>query len=284
MTYLKINLLTAIVLLLSACTSSKYDYTVHKPKVRYKPSTKALTKLNKRALGKPYIWAEERAYKGFDCSGLTYYNFGSMGIEIPRTANEQFHSGTPVARSELKKGDLVFFATKRGRPNFASHVGIYLGNGKFEHASSAKKRVIVSSLNSRYYSSHYIGARRYHNFDTCEQPQQPQIIPQPKSTVAYAQMISDTPQTISQIESYQQQPQTQTQNTQEYFISLGSFNSLPTDLITRLQLSGYPTKIEQKSNSIELKVGPFESAAEAYSMLDLNRALFGDQATVKGSL
>ena len=281
MTYLKINIFIVILLLFSAC-SSKYDYTVHKPKVRYKPSTKALTKLNRRALGKPYIWAEERAYKGFDCSGLTYYNFGTMGINLPRTANEQFHCGTPVARSELKKGDLVFFATKRGRPNFASHVGIYIGDGKFEHASSAKRRVTISSLNDKYYSSHFIGARRYHNFDTCETPQQPQILPQPKSTVAYAQMISNTSPAINQIESYQQQPQTQ--SAKEYFISLGNFNSIPTDLITRLQLSGYPTKIEQKSNSIELKVGPFESANEAYTMLDLNRALFGDQATVKGSL
>jgi len=283
MTYLKISFLGAILLLLSAC-SSKYDYTVHKPKVRYKPTPEALTKLNRSALGKPYIWAEERACKGFDCSGLTYYNYGTMGIEIPRTANEQFHCGTPVARSDLKKGDLVFFATKRGRPNFASHVGIYLGNGKFEHASSAKRRVTISSLNSRYYRTHYIGARRYHNFDRCETAQVPQITPQQKSTTAYAEMISNTAANTERVQPIQQIADTQGESKKEYFISLGKFNSIPTEIITRLQLSGYPTKIEQKGNQVELEVGPFESANEAYSMLDLNRGLFGDQAVVKGSL
>ncbi len=282
MRYLKISIATLLFLLLSGCTTSKYDYTIHKPKVRYKPSLKALSKLNNRALGKPYIWAEERAYKGFDCSGLTYYNFGSMGIEIPRTANEQFHSGTPVAKSDLQKGDLVFFATKRGRPNFASHVGIYLGDGKFEHASSAKKRVIISSLNSKYYSSHYIGARRYYNFKGNENAQKKSLAPQEDTAIAYAQMQNNTLKIGKQYNSMPQREQIQ--NSNEYYISLGNFHSIPTDLITRLQLSGYPTKIDQKSNSIELKVGPFESAAEAYSMLDLNRALFGDQATVKGSL
>ena len=283
MTYLKISFLGAILLLLSAC-SSKYDYTVHKPKVRYKPTPEALTKLNRSALGKPYIWAEERACKGFDCSGLTYYNYGTMGIEIPRTANEQFHCGTPVARSDLKKGDLVFFATKRGRPNFASHVGIYLGNGKFEHASSAKRRVTISSLNSRYYRTHYIGARRYHDFDRCETAQMPQITPQQKNTTAYAEMISNTAANTERVQPIQQIADTQGESKKEYFISLGKFNSIPTEIITRLQLSGYPTKIEQKGNQVELEVGPFESANEAYSMLDLNRGLFGDQAVVKGSL
>ncbi len=276
--------LSIIALLISGCSNKqRYDYTVHKPKVRYKPTTKALTKLNKRALGKPYIWAEERAYKGFDCSGLTYYNFGSMGIEIPRTANEQFHCGTPVSKENLQKGDLVFFATKRGRPNFASHVGIYLGDGKFEHASSAKKRVTISSLNSRYYASHFIGARRYHNFDVCETKpkEQPQYAPTaPTQAIAYAQMP------INYNESAQSTPaQTTTvAPEQNYYISLGTFNSLPSELITKLQLSGYPTKTEQKENQIELKVGPFESANEAYSMLDLNRDLFGNNATVRSGL
>ena len=283
MTYLKINFLVVVLLLINAC-SPKYDYTVHKPKVRYKPSTKALTKLNRRALGKPYIWAEERACKGFDCSGLTYYNYGTMGINIPRTANEQFHCGTPVAKSELKKGDLVFFATKRGRPNFASHVGIYVGNGKFEHASSAKRRVTISSLDSKYYRTHFIGARRYHDFDTCETAQPPQIIPQQKSTTAYAEMISNATPNTNIVSPIPPQRENQPTSKKEYFISLGTFNSIPTDLITRLQLSGYPTKVEQKGDQIELEVGPFESATEAYTMLDLNRALFGDQATVKGSL
>lgn len=272
---------TTLALLISGC-GKRYDYTIHKPKVRYKPSTKALTKLNKRALGKPYIWAEERAYKGFDCSGLTYYNYGSMGIEIPRTANQQYNCGTPINRSELQKGDLVFFATKRGRPNFASHVGIYLGDGKFEHASSAKKRVTISSLDKKYYRDHFIGARRYHSFDVCETDQRPQIVQHtaPQQTIAYAQMPANY--AADTIPSNIQQSQTMQQGS--YYISLGKFNTVPTELITKLQLSGYPTETEPVENSVEVKVGPFESATEAYSMLDLNRALFGDNATVKESL
>ncbi len=276
--------LTILMILISGCSSSKYDYTVHKPKVRYKPSAKALTKLNKRALGKPYIWAEERAYKGFDCSGLTYYNYGTMGIEIPRTANEQYHCGTPINRSNLQKGDLVFFATKRGRPHFASHVGIYLGDGKFEHASSAKKRVTISSLNSSYYSRHFIGARRYHSFDTCETDQGIRFAQsQPTRAIAYAES-QEEPSQVQTLNNIQYQGNSTNQQSSQYFISVGRFSSIPSQLITKLQLSGYPTKIEQKENQIELEVGPFESANEAYSMLDLNRGLFGDSATVKEGL
>jgi hypothetical protein len=153
--FLKIS---AISIIFSGC--SYYDYSIHKPKVRFKPSSTALSILNRETLGKRYVWAEEGPYS-YDCSGLTYYTFGSMGIEIPRTADEQFHSGIPVSFNQLKKGDLVFF----GNGYRANHVGIYLGNGKFEHASSAKKRVIVSSLFKPYYRSRYMGARRYYNFD-----------------------------------------------------------------------------------------------------------------------
>ena len=102
MTFLKTKyaLLIIFTLLISGCATSGYDYSIHKPKVRYKPSINALDKLNQRALGSKYVWAEEGPYC-YDCSGLTYYNFGTMGIEIPRVADAQFRNGTPIARSEL---------------------------------------------------------------------------------------------------------------------------------------------------------------------------------------
>jgi len=165
MTYLKISFLAFLSIYLIGC--SRYDYTVHKPKVIYKPSLKALDKLNKRNLGKRYIWAEEGPYC-FDCSGLTYFTYGSMGIEIPRVAREQFRKGIPISKDELKKGDLVFFDTSRYFTGKVTHVGIYLGNGKFEHASSSKKRVIVSSLNNPYFKRRYLGARRVYNFNNFE--------------------------------------------------------------------------------------------------------------------
>jgi hypothetical protein len=122
MIYSKIKLALIATLFFAGC-SSKYDYTIHKPKVRYKPSLSALDKLNSSNMGKRYVWAEEGPYC-FDCSGFTYFTYGTMGIEIPRVAREQFKKGTPIPRSKLQKGDLVFFDTSRSRRGVPTHVGI----------------------------------------------------------------------------------------------------------------------------------------------------------------
>lgn len=95
--------------------------------------------------------------RGIDCSGFTSTVFARNGIRLPRTAQEQASKGKAVGKGELKAGDLVFFHTVRGRR--VGHVGIYIGNGKFIHASSGAKKVKVSPL-SGYYSRHYVGARR----------------------------------------------------------------------------------------------------------------------------
>ncbi len=94
---------------------------------------------------------------GFDCSGFTRYVYGQKGVALPHNAAAQFSRGTRVSKSDLKAGDLVFFQTTR---RSISHVGIYVGGGKFVHASSAGGRVRVDSLNSGYYSNRYRGARR----------------------------------------------------------------------------------------------------------------------------
>ncbi len=110
-----------------------------------------------RLHGVRYRWGGT-SRSGFDCSGFTRYVFRQRaGIELPHSASAQFRMGKPVPRNELKPGDLVFFQTyRRG----ASHVGIYIGNGKFIHASSAGGRVRVDSLNDGYYRQRYLGARR----------------------------------------------------------------------------------------------------------------------------
>lgn len=95
--------------------------------------------------------------RGFDCSGFTAYIYRQHGIHLPHNSAAQYRVGKPVSRSELKPGDLVFFRT---RGNRISHVGIYIGNGKFVHASSARGRVRVDTLNSGYYHQRYVGARR----------------------------------------------------------------------------------------------------------------------------
>ncbi|MBB6097937.1 cell wall-associated NlpC family hydrolase [Deinobacterium chartae] len=94
---------------------------------------------------------------GIDCSAFTGRVMADLGIRLPRTSAEQYGVGTPVARSELREGDLVFFnTTGRG----VSHVGIYVGNGEFAHANSYLNRVIIEKLSASYYASRYVGARR----------------------------------------------------------------------------------------------------------------------------
>ena len=106
-------------------------------------------------LGVPYVFGGTSPY-GFDCSGYVQYVFANAGISLPRTADVQFEVGTPVSTTELIPGDLVFFSTYTYG---ASHVGIYVGDGNFIHASSSNG-VTISSLGQAYYSSRYIGARR----------------------------------------------------------------------------------------------------------------------------
>ena len=106
-------------------------------------------------LGVPYVFGGTSPY-GFDCSGYVQYVFAKAGISLPRTADVQYEVGTPISTAELVPGDLVFFETYTYG---ASHVGIYVGDGNFIHASSSRG-VTVSSLSQAYYSSHYIGARR----------------------------------------------------------------------------------------------------------------------------
>lgn len=92
-----------------------------------------------------------------DCSSFTQQVFREQSVKLPRTAREQFYVGNEVVRGDLKKGDLVFFQTYA---RFPSHVGIYLGNRKMIHASSREHRVVVSSMDTPYYLSRYLGARR----------------------------------------------------------------------------------------------------------------------------
>ena len=106
-------------------------------------------------IGVPYVFGGTSPY-GFDCSGYVQYVFAKAGISIPRTADVQYDFGTPISTTELVPGDLVFFETYTYG---ASHVGIYLGDGNFIHASSSQG-VTINSLSQAYYSSHYIGARR----------------------------------------------------------------------------------------------------------------------------
>jgi cell wall-associated NlpC family hydrolase len=106
-------------------------------------------------IGTPYV-AGGTSSKGFDCSGFSSYVFEKMGVDLPRTSASQAQTGKKIAKSDLIAGDLVFFNTN-GRG--VSHVGIYVGDGKFAHASSSKG-VTISNLSDSYYVNRYVTARR----------------------------------------------------------------------------------------------------------------------------
>jgi len=113
----------------------------------------------KNKLGRKYVWGATGKRDTYDCSGFTSYVYRKNGINIPRTSINQSKFGKFVTRSNLKKGDLIFFDTSKRRKGYVNHVGIYMGDGKFIHASSAKKKVVVSKLAS-FYANRYKGARR----------------------------------------------------------------------------------------------------------------------------
>lgn len=120
----------------------------------------SITKLAKTKLGKRYVWGASGNKNTYDCSSFTKFVYKNHGIDIPRTSIRQSKFGKFVKRSELQKGDLIFFDTSKQRKGYVNHVGIYLGDNKFIHASSAKKKVVITSLDKNFYSNRYKGARR----------------------------------------------------------------------------------------------------------------------------
>lgn len=106
-------------------------------------------------VGVPYVFGGASPY-GFDCSGYVQYVFANCGMSLPLAADDQYEVGVPLERRELRTGDLVYFSTYAYG---ASHVGIYLDDGRFIHASSSRG-VVIDSLYDDYWVETYIGARR----------------------------------------------------------------------------------------------------------------------------
>ena len=114
----------------------------------------------KRFLGYRYVWGATGPNK-FDCSGFTQKVFRNVGINLPRVSREQAKVGKYVSFNALKKGDIVFFDTKHRKTGRVTHVGIYLEDGKFIHASSGGKRVMITSFKQRaFYKNRFLWGRR----------------------------------------------------------------------------------------------------------------------------
>lgn len=108
-------------------------------------------------LGSTYVYGDT-GKEGYDCSGLVYSIYcNELGISLPRSSASQSTFGKQVSKSDLQEGDLVFFNTTG---NGVSHVGIYIGGGKFIHASSGQGKVMTSSLDEGYYEDRYVNATR----------------------------------------------------------------------------------------------------------------------------
>ena len=104
-------------------------------------------------VGYPYVYGGSSP-SGFDCSGFTSYVYKHFGVSLSRTAAGQYSNGTAVSRANLQVGDLVMF----GSP--INHVGIYAGGGRIVHAANPSRGVTTDTINSGYYNTHYVGARR----------------------------------------------------------------------------------------------------------------------------
>ncbi|MBA3366419.1 MAG: C40 family peptidase [Actinobacteria bacterium] len=106
-----------------------------------------------RYLGVPYKWGGASPSTGFDCSGFIMYVYSQVGVSLPHNAAAQYGVGTPVSRSQLQPGDLVFF-------NGLGHNGIYIGGGQFIHSPHTGDVVKISSLSDSWYAATWVGARR----------------------------------------------------------------------------------------------------------------------------
>lgn len=109
-------------------------------------------------VGNKYVYGGNNLNTGVDCSGYVQAIYKEYGVTLNRVSSDQYRQGTPVNKNELKKGDLLFFRYYNSKN--ISHTGIYLGDNKMVHASSARKSVVVSNINSQYYIDNYVGAKR----------------------------------------------------------------------------------------------------------------------------
>jgi len=150
-------------LALSACSGPRVrpTTTISRPAPSPVADTAAANAVLMRAIslvGTPYRWGGNTPEGGFDCSGLVNYVFADMlDLKLPRTSRElAAYQGPRIAKDRLAAADLVFF----GSGGEVTHVGIYIGDGRFIHAPSSGGTVRLEALHTRYWNARYSGARR----------------------------------------------------------------------------------------------------------------------------
>lgn len=266
---LYLTLLPSLLLLLTACKPDPFpnnpDYAIKKPLVKYEPSKKNLDKMVKELQGRPYVWAEEGPDK-FDCSGYTYYLYGSMGIEIPRVAREQAKKGNEIKMHELVYGDLIFFDTDKIPKGKITHVGMYLGNGWFTHASTTEYEVVYSNLNtSAYFKKRLRICRRY--LPEAKEKIVMKNAQKPWSTKSELQSKLSSAAADTSVPKV-----TKKHGLGNFYIQVGSFSGKPKEsLLTKITRAGYHYKlIEFPINGKQISkllIGPYRKRAEAVELL-----------------
>jgi len=289
----KITYILLFIFILIGCTPNPHpknpNYSIEKPTIKFKPSKKNLDKMVKQLQGSPYVWAEEGPNQ-FDCSGFTYYMYGSMGINIPRVARHQAKVGKRVSPKNLQYGDLIFFATSKRSSRKITHVGMYLGDGWFTHASTVKHEVIYSNLfKSAYYKRKLRVCRRYlpetvkiakASTPIWERTKNVEVIPNPV-TITTAKKPA-TPKVTSKIATPKtkkaiviQAPMVeieQSSTSGNYYVQVGSFIGNPKNtLINKIKRYGFNHKIikfpKDGKQISKLLIGAYKTRAQAASIL-----------------
>ncbi len=153
--------IAACALLLCACAGTvpppvQPDAMV--PGATASPKAEKIIRTARSLIGAPYKWGGYSPQTGFDCSGFIWYVYHSNGVNLPRMSWQQLGAGDPVARRDIRPGDLVFHQVDKGGKSL--HVGVVTDRGTFVHSPSSGKRVMESNINSPFWAEHYLGARR----------------------------------------------------------------------------------------------------------------------------
>ena len=152
-------LAVAFVATLFCCAAGAQDAAARRKPAPYAEASSKPTvgeraaKIALREVGVPYRWGGASPASGFDCSGLVYWVYGRLGLELPHSSYALYDRGRPVLRSRMRPGDLLFFSG-------LGHVGIYLGLGRMVHAPHTGARVQVVRLARSGYGARIVGVRR----------------------------------------------------------------------------------------------------------------------------
>ena len=263
------TLISSLLLLLTACKPDPFpknpNYAIKKPLVKYEPSKKNLDKMVKELQGRPYVWAEEGPDQ-FDCSGFTYYLYGSMGIEIPRVAREQAKKGEVIKLNELVYGDLIFFDTEKIPKGKITHVGMYLGDGWFTHASTTEYEVVYSNLKtSPYFKKRLRICRRY-------LPEAKEKIVSKDTQKPWRTKKEIQHKVTSAVTDASLPKVTQKHGLGNFYVQVGSFSGKPTTtLLTKITRAGYRYKlIEFPINGKQISkllIGPYKKRSDVVELL-----------------